>query len=46
MSIRKVGKKFVLISRKTGRRLGTHTSRAKALRQERAIQASKRRRKR
>lgn len=39
--IRKVGKKYVLYSKKTGKRLGTHSSRAGALRQERAIQISK-----
>jgi hypothetical protein len=37
--IRKVGKKFVLYSIKTGKRLGSHPSRAAALRQERAIHA-------
>jgi hypothetical protein len=36
--IRKVGSKYVLYSRKTGKRLGTHSSRASAMRQERAIQ--------
>ncbi len=39
--IRKVGTKYVLYSRKTGKRLGTHGSRASALRQERAIQIAK-----
>ena len=39
--IRKVGKKFVLYSKKTGKRLGTHSTKAGALRQERAIEASK-----
>jgi hypothetical protein len=39
--IRKRGKKHVLISKRTGRVLGRHTSRAAAERQERAIQISK-----
>lgn len=43
--IRKVGKKYVLYSKKTGRRLGTHGSKASALRQERAIQVAKHARK-
>lgn len=41
MTIVKRGKKFVLVSKKTGRTLGTHTSRAEALRQETAISISK-----
>lgn len=41
--IRKVGNKYVLYSRKTGKRLGTHPSKAAAMRQERAIEASKHR---
>jgi hypothetical protein len=39
--IRKVGTKFKLKSKSTGKTLGTHSSRAAAARQERAIQASK-----
>jgi len=39
--IRRVGKKYVLYSRKTGKRLGTHPNKASALRQERAIQVAK-----
>ena len=39
--IRKVGTKFVLYSKKTGKRLGTHSSKASAMRQERAIQWAK-----
>jgi hypothetical protein len=39
--IEKRGKKVVLRSRKTGKVLGTHSSRKKALAQERAIQISK-----
>lgn len=41
--IRKVGNKYVLYSKKTGKRLGTHGSKASALRQERAIQIAKHR---
>jgi len=41
--IRRVGKKYVLYSIKTGKRLGTHPSRAAALRQEQAIHVAKRR---
>ncbi len=40
--IKKRGSKFVLISKTTGRVLGTHTTRLKALQQEKAIQANKR----
>jgi hypothetical protein len=40
--IRKVGKKIVLYSRKTGKRLGTHDTREQAERQERAIKARQR----
>lgn len=43
--IRKVGKKYKLVSKKTGRTLGTHSTRSAAMRQERAVQASKRRKK-
>jgi hypothetical protein len=43
--IRKRGKKYVLVSKSTGKTLGTHSTRAGAERQERAIQANKRRRK-
>jgi len=39
--IRKVGSKFVLYAKRTGKRLGTHTTRAGAEKQERAIQARK-----
>lgn len=39
--IRKVGGKYALYSKKTGKRLGTHATKAGAKRQERAIQASK-----
>jgi hypothetical protein len=39
--IKKVGNKVKLISKSTGKTLGTHSSRAAAERQERAIQASK-----
>lgn len=41
--IRKVGKKYVLYSRKTGKRLGTHSSKAGAIRQEVAIKISQQR---
>ncbi len=41
--IRKVGKKYVLYSKKTGKRLGTHSSKAGALKQEYAIRMSKKR---
>ena len=41
--IRKRGNKFVLVSKTTGRTLGTHATRAKAEAQERAIQANKKR---
>lgn len=43
--IRKKGKKYLLISKSTGKVLGRHSSRASAERQERAIQAAKHRRK-
>lgn len=43
--IRRVGGKYVLYSKKTGKRLGTHPSKAGALRQERAIQIAKHARK-
>lgn len=43
--IRKVGGKYVLYSKKTGKRLGTHATRAGALKQERAIQIAKHKRK-
>jgi len=39
--IKKVGSKFKLIAKSTGKTLGTHPSRAAAVKQERAIQASK-----
>ncbi len=39
--IRKVGSQYVLFSKKTGKRLGSHKTRASALRQERAIQIAK-----
>lgn len=42
MTVRKRGNKWVLISKPTGRVLGTHPTRAEALAQERAIQARKR----
>ena len=42
--IKKEGKKYVLRSRKTGKVLGRHDTRAEAERQERAVQASKHRR--
>ena len=42
--IRKQGKKYVLMTSSGSRKLGTHPSRAKALAQERAIQAAKHRR--
>jgi hypothetical protein len=41
MTIVKRGKKYVLISKTTGRVLGTHPSRADALKQETAISISK-----
>jgi ATP-dependent DNA ligase len=44
MVIKKEGKNWVLRSRKTGKVLGRHPTKAKALRQERAIWYSKRRR--
>lgn len=39
--IKKKGSKHVLVSRKTGRVLGTHDTKEGALAQERAIQISK-----
>jgi len=39
--IKKRGKKWVLLSKESGRVLGTHPSRAAAARQERAINLSK-----
>lgn len=39
--IKKRGSKYVLVSKSTGKTLGTHSSRASAARQERAIQISK-----
>ena len=39
--IRKVGGKYKLIAKGSGRVLGTHSTRAGAVRQERAIQVSK-----
>lgn len=39
--IQKRGNKWVLLSKRTGRVLGTHPSRAAAMRQERAITISK-----
>lgn len=44
MTVRKRGKSFVLVSKK-GKVLGTHKSKKAAMKQERAIQASKRRKK-
>ncbi len=44
MVIKKSGSGYKLKSKKTGKTLGTHSSRAGAMRQERAIQASKARR--
>ena len=41
MSIRKHGKKFVLLSRGSGRVLGTHPSKGAAKKQEAAINISK-----
>ncbi len=41
MTIVKRGKKYVLLSKTTGRVLGTHPSRADAMKQEKAIQISK-----
>ena len=43
--IRKVGNKWVLYQKSGGKRLGTHSTKAGAERQERAIQASKARKK-
>jgi hypothetical protein len=40
MTIRKRGSKFVLVS-STGKTLGTHTTRAAAAKQERAVSISK-----
>lgn len=39
--IKKQGKKWVLKSKKSGRTLGTHPTKASAVRQERAINISK-----
>jgi hypothetical protein len=39
--IKKAGSKFKLVSKSTGKTLGTHPSRVAAEKQERAIQASK-----
>jgi hypothetical protein len=44
MTIKKSGGKYKLVSKKTGKVLGTHSSKEKAKRQERAVQASKHRR--
>jgi hypothetical protein len=44
MVIEKQGGKYVLKSKKTGKVLGRHESKAKAEKQERAVQASKHRR--
>ena len=41
--IKKEGNKFVLRAKGTGRKLGSHSTRAAAQRQERAIQARKKR---
>ena len=41
MTIVKRGNKYVLISKSTGKVLGTHPNRATALKQEKAIQISK-----
>jgi hypothetical protein len=43
--IRKIGNKFVLYPKGGGKRLGTHPTKAAALAQERAIEASKNRQK-
>jgi len=43
--IREKNGKFQLVSKKTGKVLGTHETRAGALGQERAIKASQKRRK-
>jgi len=39
--IKKVGSKYKLVAKSTGKTLGTHPSRAAAEKQERAVQASK-----
>jgi hypothetical protein len=44
--IKKVGKKWVLYTKDGKRRLGTHSTRAKAAAQERAVKASKHSKKR
>jgi hypothetical protein len=44
LHIRKVGKKYNLYSRKTGKLLGSHPSRKAAMKQEIAIQIAKHRR--
>jgi len=41
MVVVKRGKKWLLLSKRTGRVLGTHTSRADAIKQETAINISK-----
>ena len=41
MVIERQGGKYVLKSRKTGKLLGKHASKAKAEKQERAVQAAK-----
>lgn len=41
--IRRRGEGYVLLSKKTGKTIGRHPSKAAALRQERAIQVRKRR---
>jgi hypothetical protein len=41
MVVVKRGKKWLLLSKRTGRVLGTHTSRADAVKQETAINISK-----
>lgn len=39
--IKKEGDKYILYSKSTGKRLGTHSSRAKAVAQEKRIQIEK-----
>lgn len=41
MTVRKRGKKWVLLSKTSGRVMGTHPTEAGAIRQERAVQLSK-----
>lgn len=43
--IKKTGSKYVLYTKDGSRKLGTHASRASALKQERAIEAAKHARK-